>query len=151
MIIGKIRRAEFPYSNILLPDRPCIDRPIKSRLLSDEQALAVYNDCKNGMSVASLQKKYGLGKSLITDIKFLRGSYSDLQEKYNIKPLMANLNTIPKEVAYEAYKDLSRGCSNKEVAARYGLGESTVTDIKFCRNSFSYLIASGCIPLIKEY
>ena len=135
--VMKIRNAQFPYSNILAGKAPIEKSTVKQRIFSDEQAIAIYNDCQK-MSVPEVAKKYNCGVSLIFDIKLVRNCYANLATDYGLKPIDTNVK-IPEEVALKAYDMLYNGASNKDVQQTLNLGESTVTDIKFCRKSFSYL------------
>ena len=140
----KIRSVRFPYTNILSPERvlPIIKPKVKS--ISDEEILNIYNECKNGASTSDICEKYHKGKDLVTNIKYVRGPYQYLREKYNLEPLPNNndIRKIPVEIAIKVYHDLQKGMKYKEVMEKYNISESSVTDIKFCRNSFSYLSTS---------
>lgn len=83
--IGAIRRVQYPYNKRLEGKTPIIDDRVKC---DDQKALSIYNECKDStLTNEEICKKYGIGYSMLMDIKFLRNSYAYLGEKYNIKPI----------------------------------------------------------------
>lgn len=61
---------------------------VKENRFSEEEAINLYNEMKNNkLSTRAMATKYGCDKSLMANIKYCRGSYSYLQEKYGLDPL----------------------------------------------------------------
>lgn len=101
----------------------------------DETALAVYNDCKeNKLTVKQICNKYGLGESLVADIKFLRHSYEPLREKYGLEPLAVNPHgtghTIPDDIRVQIIQELKDGAKPSEIAEKYHYSESIIYRIR---------------------
>ena len=101
----------------------------------DKTALAVYNDCKeNKLTVKQICNKYGLGESLVADIKFLRHSYEPLREKYGLEPLDVNPHgtghTIPDDIRAQIIQELKNGAKPSEIAQKYHYSESIIYRIR---------------------
>ena len=61
---------------------------VKENKFSEEEAIKIYNEFKNeGLTTRQMGARYGCDKSLVANIKFCRGSYSYLQDKYGLEPL----------------------------------------------------------------
>lgn len=138
--IDAIRRCQYPYNITLRGFKPIIENNTKCK---DEIALAIYNELKAGdLSTNAIARKYGVGKSLVADIKFLRNAYTRLRKEYNIEPLDAKTNNIrcTEELAVEIYKDIrDNHLMLQDVVAKYHIGETTANDIKLCRGGYSFL------------
>lgn len=61
---------------------------VKENRFSEEEAIAIYNKMKETKKYTrQMAAKYGCDKSLMANIKYCRGSYYYLQEKYGLEPL----------------------------------------------------------------
>ena len=126
----------------------------ENKSVSDNEALELYKLLvTDNISVKDVYKMFNgkYGKFVLNEIKFLRGQYYSLREKYNIEPAIPKTNnSIDRNIAIEAYKMLKNGISNKEVQEKLHIGESTVSDIKFCRKGFRWMIDEGYLPIEKQ-
>jgi DNA-binding CsgD family transcriptional regulator len=141
--IQSIRRAQYPYNMTLGPDRPPI-LFLKGAKLDKETALKVYHDCEAGMTNKDAMIKYGIGDSLVTDIKLCRGSYSFLATEYGL-PSIAYIKVVPDNIALEINRR-SKTEMNTVLSAEYRLADSTIADIKYCRGPYARLTQIGGTP-----
>ena len=143
--IQSIRRAQPPYNMTLGPNRPPILLE-KSEKLSREDALSIYNDCKSGMRRIDVASKWGIGISLVTDVRLCRGCYEYLQTEYGLAPLDYDDNkALDLNTALEINKR-SKKESVTDLCYEYRQSNSTITDIKFCRGPYTKLIELGGTP-----
>ena len=151
--VGRIRMLENQYKD-MLPGREPIIKDNRTPSVEDKEALEIWRLTVQEKvpvnKVYDLFKKEGknYGKFVINEIKFLRGEYYRLRKEYNIEPAIPKINNgIDPDIAIAAYKMLGqKDVSNKDVEEAFGLGESTVTDIKYCRNGFLWMREKGYIP-----
>ena len=96
--------------------------------LTDEQVYEICKLMEEGVSNIEIAKRYSIRRSTVSNIRRSR-SHTHITKNYNLEKLI-----LTDEQVYEICKLLEDGLSNIEIAKRYNIHRTTVSNIRRSRS-----------------